>query len=72
VLDDITAGPTSGTVRTLAEATLAVVLFSDSSRIELRGLRREMSMPVRLLGVGLPLTIAAGTLVAAALLALSR
>ena len=67
VLDDITVGPTSGTVRTLAEATLAVVLFSDSSRIDLRALRREISMPVRLLGVGLPLTIAAGTLVAAAL-----
>jgi len=67
VLDDITVGPTSGTVRTLAEATLAVVLFSDSSRIDPRGLRREMSIPVRLLGVGLPLTIAAGTLVAAAL-----
>jgi NhaP-type Na+/H+ or K+/H+ antiporter len=67
VLDDIAVGPTSGTVRTLAEATLAVVLFSDSSRIDLRALRREISMPVRLLGVGLPLTIAAGTLVAAAL-----
>jgi NhaP-type Na+/H+ or K+/H+ antiporter len=67
VLDDITVGPTSATVRTLAEATLAVVLFSDSSRIDLRALRREVSMPTRLLGVGLPLTIAAGTLAAAAL-----
>jgi NhaP-type Na+/H+ or K+/H+ antiporter len=67
VLDDITVGPTSATVRTLAEATLAVVLFSDSSRIDLRGLRREISMPVRLLGIGLPLTIAAGTLLAATL-----
>ena len=57
-------GPTSSTVRTLAEATLAVVLFSDSSRIDLRALRREASMPVRLLGVGLPLTIVLGGLVA--------
>ncbi len=67
VLNDLTVGPTSSTVRTLAEATLAVVLFSDASRIELGALRREASIPVRLLGIGLPLTIVAGTLVALAL-----
>ena len=67
VLDDLTVGPTSSTVRTLAEATLAVVLFSDSSRINLSALRREAAIPVRLLGIGLPLTIVAGTLVAVAL-----
>jgi NhaP-type Na+/H+ or K+/H+ antiporter len=67
VLDDITVGPTSATVRTLAEATLAVVLFSDSSRIDLRALGHDLSMPVRLLGVGLPLTIVAGALAASAL-----
>ncbi len=64
VLDDLTVGPTSSTVRRLAEATLAVVLFTDSSRIDLRALRREASIPVRLLGVGLPLTIVLGTLLA--------
>jgi NhaP-type Na+/H+ or K+/H+ antiporter len=67
VLDDVNVAPTSATVRTLAEATLAVVLFSDSSRIDLRALRHELSMPVRLLGVGLPLTIVAGALAAGAL-----
>ncbi len=67
VFDGLTVGPTSSTVRKLAEATLAVVLFSDSSRIDLRALRREASMPVRLLGIGLPLTIALGALVALAL-----
>jgi hypothetical protein len=67
VLDDLTLGPTSSTVRRLAEATLAVVLFSDSSRINLRALRREASLPVRLLGIGLPLTIVLGALVALAL-----
>ncbi len=67
VLDDLTVPPTSETVRTLAEATLAVVLFSDSSRVNLRALRREASMPVRLLGIGLPLTVALGGLVAVAL-----
>ena len=64
VLDDLTLGPTSSTVRRLAEATLAVVLFSDASRIDIRALRREASLPVRLLGVGLPLTIVLGALVA--------
>ena len=64
VLNDLTVGPTSLTVRRLAEATLAVVLFSDSSRIDLSALRREASLPVRLLGIGLPLTIALGALVA--------
>ena len=59
VLDEIAVQPTSSTVRTLAEATLAVVLFSDSSRVDLRALKSEASMPVRLLGVGLILTVAA-------------
>jgi NhaP-type Na+/H+ or K+/H+ antiporter len=51
-------------VRVLAEATLVIVLFTDASRIDLRALRREYVVPARLLGVGLPLTIAAGALVA--------
>ena len=67
VLNDLSVRPTSSTVRTLAEATLAVVLFSDSSRVNLRALRREASMPLRLLGVGLPLTVVLGGLVAALL-----
>jgi len=47
-------------VKVLAEATLAVVLFGDASRIDLRALREEVSIPARLLGIGLPLTIVAG------------
>ena len=34
----------------LAEATLALVLFSDASRIDLGALRRDVDVPVRLLG----------------------
>jgi len=49
-------------VSTLAEATLVVVLFTDASRIDLRALRHEYAIPARLLGIGLPLTIVAGTL----------
>ena len=47
-------------VKVLAEATLAVVLFSDASRIDLRALRSELGVPARLLGYGLPLTLLAG------------
>jgi NhaP-type Na+/H+ or K+/H+ antiporter len=67
VLDGVAPSPTGGPVRTLAEATLAVVLFSDASRIKLSALRREFTVPLRLLGIGLPLTIALGGLLAAAL-----
>lgn len=65
VVDEVRFAPTSGTVRTLAEATLAVVLFADASRIKLRVLRREYAVPLRLLAIGLPLTIVAGALLAA-------
>jgi len=58
----------SDTVRWIAEATLAVVLFSDASRIDLTALRREYVLPLRLLAIGLPLTILAGALVGVALL----
>jgi sodium/hydrogen antiporter len=51
-------------VSALAEATLVVVLFTDASRIDLRPLRKDFSVPARLLGIGLPLTIAAGALAA--------
>jgi NhaP-type Na+/H+ or K+/H+ antiporter len=49
-------------VKLVAEATLTLVLFADASRISFRALRREFAVPARLLGIGLPLTIAAGTL----------
>ena len=47
----------------LAELTLALVLFSDAARIPVRKLRADAGLPVRLLVVGLPLTIALGTIV---------
>jgi NhaP-type Na+/H+ or K+/H+ antiporter len=64
VLDGIDLESTSATVRTLAEATLALVLFCDASRIDLGHLRREVGVPLRLLGLGLPLTIALGAVAA--------
>jgi sodium/hydrogen antiporter len=47
---------------------LALVLFSDASRISLGRLRSEYSVPLRLLAIGLPLTIAAGAAVGVAVL----
>ncbi len=65
VLGEVDLESSSATVRTLAEATLALVLFCDASRIDLGQLRREVGLPVRLLGIGLPLTIALGAVAAA-------
>src|SRR5688572_26008331 len=53
-------------VKLLAEITLTLVLFADASRISLRALWQESAVPLRLLGIGLPLTIAAGALVGVA------
>jgi NhaP-type Na+/H+ or K+/H+ antiporter len=48
----------------LAELTLILVLFTDAARIDLSCLRREESLPVRLLAIGMPLSIALGAAVA--------
>ncbi len=56
--------PSRELVKALAEITLVLVLFSDASRVGLRDLRTDLSLCVRLLGIGLPLTIALGTLLA--------
>lgn len=60
----IELSPNNGSLRPLAETTLAFVLFSDASRIDDRALRDGYALPARLLGIGLPLTIVAGTLAA--------
>lgn len=44
----------------LLEATLVLVLFTDAMAINTSRWREEASIPVRLLGIGLPLTILAG------------
>ncbi len=51
-------------VRLLAEVTLALVLFSEASALNTRALQHETDVPLRLLAIGLPLTILLGTLVA--------
>ena len=59
--------PAQHAVKVLAEATLTLTLFGDAARIDLKHLRDEFSLPARLLGIGLPLTIGLGFLAALAL-----
>ena len=51
-------------LRVLAEATLAMVLFTDAANADLRVLRSTVAVPERLLLIGLPLTILLGLAVA--------
>lgn len=53
------------TLAPLVETTLVWVLFTDAARMPLVQLRRDVGRYVRLLGVGLPLTIVLGWLLAA-------
>jgi len=51
-------------LRTLAEATLALVLFTDAANADFSTVRRNVRIPERLLLIGLPLTIVLGFLLA--------
>ncbi len=59
----------AATIRVTAEITLVLVLFSDAARLRLTSLRHDVGLPARLLGIGLPLTVALGALFAHFLLA---
>lgn len=48
---------TSSTIHTLAEITLILVLFSDAAAIDFWQLRRDHNLPIRMLLIGMPLTI---------------
>ena len=65
VLDVLHVDLESSTIRHLSELTLALVLFTDASTVDIAGLRRDAGLIGRLLGIGLLLTIAAGGLVGA-------
>ena len=56
------------TVLLLGEIALAIVLFTDAASIDFSALRQYQGLPLRLLGIGMPLTIALGTTTAALLL----
>lgn len=50
--------------RLLAEITLILVLFSDASHVRFKTLRMNFKVPLRMLAIGLPLTVGLGMLVA--------
>lgn len=56
-----------GFIHGLAEITLILVLFSDAARIDLRALKADHNLPIRLLAIGMPLSILFGTVIALAL-----
>jgi NhaP-type Na+/H+ or K+/H+ antiporter len=69
----LVAGPVLGLIETeasaevptlLLEAALVMVLFADASSLDVRRWTREAGLAGRLLGLGLPLTMLAGALVA--------
>lgn len=49
-----------GSVHLLGEITLVIVLFTDAAQIKLASLRRAAALPLRLLLVGMPLTLFLG------------
>jgi NhaP-type Na+/H+ or K+/H+ antiporter len=54
-------------VNLVFQGTLVLVLFTDASALHLDSWRKDAALPGRLLGIGLPLTIALGTIIAALL-----
>lgn len=62
VLDLFHSSLKSEDYRLIAELALALVLFNDASKSNLMVLKKNAGMPVRLLIIGLPLTIAFGML----------
>ena len=64
VLGWINLGSDHAAIHLIAEITLILVLFTDAARINLKSLWSDHDVPVRLLLVGMPLTIIAGTLLA--------
>lgn len=58
-------------LKSLAEVSLALILFSDASQIKRSHLLRHEGLPLRLLLIGLPLMIVLGTVVAWWLLGLT-
>ncbi len=58
-------------VKLVAEITLVWLLFADAAKVDLIKVRRDLGWYVRLLGVGLPLTVALGTFTAVVVLDIS-
>ncbi|MGZ3599066.1 MAG: cation:proton antiporter [Ktedonobacterales bacterium] len=67
-IDLLDISPGAESVRALTELTLALLLFADASTLHLLQVRDDALLPLRLLTIGLLLTIVLGTVVALGLL----
>lgn len=67
----VNAQPDPHSTKLIAEVTLVWVLFADASRVRFSALQTDFRRYLRLLAVGLPLTIAFGAATAAAVLDVS-
>jgi NhaP-type Na+/H+ or K+/H+ antiporter len=63
-VDLMSEGAKAPYVKILAEVTLILVLFVDASTLNLKRLVLERRLPMRLLGIGLPITMVLGALIA--------
>ena len=54
----------TSTIRVSAELTLVMVLFADAARIRVSSIRQDIGIPLRLLSIGLLLTVVLGALMA--------
>jgi len=63
-LNFLSAGADNEILLAFAEIALVLILFSDAARIDFRTLKGNRNIPSRLLGIGLPLTIFLGAVVA--------
>lgn len=57
-------GAKAPAVKIMAEVTLMLVLFVDATTLNLKRLIKERRLPMRLLGIGLPITMVVGALIA--------
>ena len=58
----------ASSIHVIAEITLALLLFADASRVSIAEVKRDIRFPARLLGLGLPMSVLLGSLLAAWLL----
>jgi len=64
VREDWREGITASWVEPIAQITLILVLFLDASTLDLKALLKDRKLPMRLLFIGLPLTMVLGALFA--------
>ena len=56
--------PGHSMIHFIAELTLIMVLFTDAARLDLKRLRNDHNLPIRMLIIGLPLVVVTGTVIA--------